>query len=564
VHLLTETVIDKTERETYRPVWDDHEWAIHAHGLLLKELLKLVEVDCNPLEMLKLLIGDYASLDAWGSYTLTDVLNEHLEKIPFGDDQTYRDYFEGTSLPFTRVLWNMERRGIKVDMDAIDTLRQPMKTEIDEIKREMTKEAGQIVNLNSSLQMRALFYEEVAGEWQDPFGEAPKYWSKGGADGIKKPSTNKDALKDWADKGHKLATLMQQFRQLDKLHGTYLVGVPRWADGYDRIHTSLKQTGTVTHRLASGDPNLQNIPSRPPWGPLLRAVFIAGLWGDCNPDWCMPEVENIPVPDLPPETQMRFLVADYSQVELRITAHLSQDETMIQAIHDGKDLHCLTAAIAGGHDYDELYAAKKATNPSKRQLELLEERRRFKAVGFGIIYGIGAVKLGRDLGLPILKRTSRSGHVYEVCPEGEQLIEDYFNVYPGVKEFLDETTEFCEENLYVTTAIGRYRRLPMAISGERGLQARTRRQAGNSRVQGTAADITNEAMILCETDPVLRELGVRMLLQIHDELLFECPDIPEIVTAAKKRVLELMDNSIELSVPITAEIDDGYTWAAAK
>lgn len=558
----------QADRAPYVHLAEDHVLIEEAHELLLRQLRKEVKIDREPLDLLELLVNDYASLDAWGSFTLVDVLKEKLEDIYIDDDYstTLWDYFEETAAPFTRVLWNMERRGLKIDLPVIEKYRKPMEKEVGQIERKFVKLAGRDINLKSPPQMRELFYKkDNNGDWVDPFGNPPMKWTKGGASGQKMPSTDKEVIEHWADRGDKMAGILQDHRKFSKLHDTYLVGVPAWVDHRDRIHTSLKQIGTVTGRLSSGDPNLQNIPSRGIWGERIRQAFIAGFYGDCSPTWCVEELADIEMPDLPRETEMTLIVADYDQLEMRIMAHFSEDPVMIDAIHRGLDLHCRTAELAGGLDYDDLVKAKKAENPTPAQKALIEERSGYKAVGFGLIYGIGAVKLGRQLGYPIDTRVSRrSGRPFELCPKATETIEKYFDVFPDVAGFIDDTKEACREDLFVQTIAGRFRRLPDIISNDRGSAAYAERQSVNSIIQGSAADITIQAMLNCEFDPVLRKLGVRMLLQIHDELVFECPKIPWFVQQAQKRIRELMENPFDMLVPITVSMGTSDNWGEGK
>jgi len=518
------------ERQQYFPLLEDKTLIKEGHEIVLRELRKLIRIDMEPLEMLKLLVADYASLDAWGSFKLVHLFRDMLDEIETGSDEnseTLLEYFEGIAVPYTRVLWNMERRGFKMDLDLIDKYRRPMAKDISQIEREVVSMVGYDINLNSPLQLRqAFFTQDRNGDWVDRFDNPPMKWTKGGASGVKNPSTDKECIEKWAEKGDELASSVQDFRKLSKLHNTYLVGVPAWVDYRGRIHTDLKQHGTVTGRLSSGDPNLQNIPSKGDWGRRIRQAFIAGEWGECSPRWCMEHLRDVEVPDLHSDTPMRLIVADYEQLEMRIMAHFSEDETMIETIHDGNDLHSMTAALAGGYDYDEIVAAKKADNPTEGQLKLIDIRSGFKAVSFGLIYGIGPVKLGRQLGLEVTEhRNKRTGRIFERCPAATELIKTYFDIYPDVKRFIDGTKAACKEDLYVQTIEGRFRRLPDIISGDGGVRSAAERQAVNSIVQGSAADITVAAMIKCENDEELRSLGVRMLLQIHDELVFEVPDL---------------------------------------
>lgn len=559
----------KADRAPYVHLLEDMSLIEEAHEWMIRELRKRIEIDLEPLEMLRLLVCDYASLDAWGSFTLVDVFRALLddEHIDDSGDQAYtlQDHYLDVQQPYTRVLWNMERRGIPYDTEGSEQYAKPMGKQIGRLERSMVAEAGFDINPRSPDQMRALLYSKDSnGDWIDPFGEAPRFWSKGGKTGVKTPSTNKEAIAHWAEKGHTFSATLQEHRKLTKLYDTYLTSVPEWVDHRSRIHTNLKQHGTVTWRLASGDPNLQNIPARPPWGPKLRKLFVAGQWGDCSPNWCMEPLRDVPVPDLPPDFPMKLIVADYEQLEMRIMAHFSEDETMIDAIWRGLDLHCRTAELAGGLDYDELVAAKKADTPTPEQVALVAQRTGFKAVGFGLLYGIGPVKLGRQLGLQVTSKMGRNGRTYENCPDAQQLIKDYFGVYPKAKRFINGTKARCKEDLFVQTISGRFRRLPDILSTLKGISAMAERQSVNSIIQGSAADITGQAMLKCEHDEELRMLGVRMLLQIHDELVFEVPDIPELVEAAEERIKTLMEDPFEMLVPIAISMSTAYTWGEAK
>lgn len=554
------------EREAFRFLLEDMELLKEAHEYLLHELRKLVSIDMDPLEMLKLLVGDYASLDAWASYVLCEVILEKLGDEAIDDElYTLADYYVDEAVPYTRVLWNMERRGFPIDMAVLDKQRIPMGKKISALERKVVSLVGRDVNLRSSQQMLEIFYEKDGnGNWVDSFGDPPIKWTKGGASGVKMPSTDKEVIAVLADKGDEVAKVLQEHRQFSKLHDTYLTGLPTWADHRGRIHTDLKQGGARTGRLASGDPNLQNIPARGEDGSKIRLGFVAGKWGDCSPDWCVESLLGVSVPDLDPDTPMTLIVADYAQLEMRILAHFSEDEELCKVIRSGKDIHSMTAALAGGYDYVEVAAAKKAHNPTPRQKELLDVRSGMKAVGFGIMYGIGAVKLGRDLDLPITTTVGRNGKTYERCPEGQKLIDTYFGIYKGVKRWINDIRENCREDLFVQTICGRFRRLPDIVSSERGLAAEAERQASNSVIQGSAADICNKAMLKCEHDPELRALGVRMLMQIHDELVFEAPDIPKFLEPSKDRVRVMMEDPYPMLVPIQISMDTARSWGEAK
>lgn len=566
--MVSDVLLAPSERAEHAQLLESKSILEEVHEHLLRNLRRKVKIDLEPLEMLRLLVSDYASLDAWGSFMLVDHMSEKLDDEFLLEEEgtTLLDFYWNKAAPFTRVLWNMERRGFAFDKDAAEACSTPMAKDIGRLERSVVALAGRDINLSSPKQLVELFYKkDTNGDWVDPFGQAPKFWTKGGASGEKSPSTKEEAIAEWAEKGDAIATALVEHRELSKLYGTYLIGVPKWVDHRNRIHTDLKQQGTVSGRLASGDPNLQNIPARGEWGRRIRQFFVPGLWGDCSPDWCMEELLDVPVPDLAPETPMTLIVADYSQLEMCIMAHFSGDEVMIDAISSGKDLHSVTAHLADGYDYDLLVAAKKAKSPTREQLQLIDVRNGYKSTGFGLLYGIGPVKLGRQLGYPVTSSVSRkNGRVYEKCQQAEELIGKYFGVFPGARDFIDSTKELCRENLYVKTLVGRYRRLPDIISNDRGMSSQAERQAVNSIIQGTAADIAQEAMLRCEYDEELRALGVRMLLQIHDELVFEVPDIPEFVSAATQRITECMENPFPMRVPIKISIGTASSWGEAK
>ncbi len=458
----------------------------------------------------------------------------------------------------------MERRGFRLDQDTVEEMRIPIKADIDRLERDLVRLVGWGVNAKSPSQLREIFYtQDARGEWLDPFGEPPKFWSSGGVTGVKNPSTNKTAIAEWAAKGHDVAITLQEHRTLSKLHDTYLKGLPLAVDNNSRIHTDLKLHGTVTGRLSSGDPNLQNIPSRGDWGAKIRKLFVAGKWGDC-PNFCLSDMDPEFVIDLPPQQQTTLIVADYEQLEMRIMAHMSGDLQMIETINSGKDLHSMTAALAANYDYDEISAAKNADDPTQEQKELIEVRAQMKAVGFGLLYGIGPAKLGHQLGLKVTSSLGRNGKVYEKCKEAQDLIAKYFSIYPRVKDFIEYTHELCEDRLFVQTVLGRYRRLPDILSDDKGTASMARRQSVNSIIQGSAADIAITAMLNCESSLDLKALGVRMLMQIHDELVFEVPDIPEIVEEAKVLIRENMENPIPMDVPIIVSMDQANSWGEAK
>ena len=579
---------DHKERPAWASCLEDKKLIEEAHWLLWSKMLGLIDLDCDPIEELRRRVSDYASLDAWASFALVDFFREELEEeemisedVELGNAEpiTLFEHSEVNRTPFIGTLWNMERRGLTFDSERAKVYSIDMQKHLQRLERAIVKETGELhFNPNSPKQLREVFYStDRNGEWIDPFGDAPKKMTSGGASGNRMPATSKDVLEIFAGKGNALADLILQFRQYDKLNGTYMVALPEWVDRRGRIHTQLKSTGAVTWRLSSSAPNLQNIPAKDPvWGKKIRQLFTAGLFGDCDPMICVENLRNVPVPDLPDDFPMRLIVADYRQLEMKIMAHFSEDEGMIEAILAGLDLHCQTVVLASQRGvpgipanvlYDEVKEAKAADEKmATAEQELLAQKRgELKSTGFGIIYGIGALKLGMQLGLPIEKKVHRNGTTRDWCPVAQELIKAYLHdIYPGVGEFIQNTKEQCREELAVYTVLGHPRRLPDIVSREGGLRAQAERQSTNARIQGSGADITNEAMLRCEADEELRRLGVRLLLQIHDELVFEVPDDDRYAIPAKKRIRELMEDPFPMRVPIDIDIEEGYNWGDAK
>ena len=585
--------IEKKERRLFLWMLEDPELLREAHDVIYESLLALTGIPPNPVEHLRELTCDYSSLDAWASHELVDVFREILalpememvtEGVRDGSERPrlLLQHSEEKRVPFIRTLWNMERRGFKIDVEGTRPYAIDMQKVIDAAERDIVKETGDIhFNPNSPPQLLdKLFTHDASNGWRDPFGDAPKKWTGGGTSGVKMPSTDKSVLEDFAGKGLPLATLILQHRQFRKLKADYMEGLPRWVDRNCRIHTGLKSTGAVTWRLSSSDPNLQNIPAKDPfWGKRIRGLFIAGLWGECSPDLCFDHMRKIPVPNYPYNQKMRLIVADYKQLEICVMAHFCRDQTMLDALWAKQDLHCKTVAMASalgaaglpkGITYEMAVAAKKAADVKGYILTQMEEflinkRAQLKSTIFGIIYGIGAVKLGMQLGLPIIKRKGKNGIVRDTCPEAQMLIESVlYEIYPGLGAFIEATHELCRKELVVYTVAGHPRRLPDIISNDRGRSSQAERQSVNVLPQGSGADIVNEAMLKCEGDEELRRMGVRLLLQIHDELIFECPDIDEVVERAKARVKVLMENPYPMRVPILVDIGDGPSWGQAK
>jgi len=480
--------------------------------------------------------SDYASLDAYNSTMLRHRFDKLLGEQELYPNMSARDFFYQVEVPFTKLLWKLERRGITVDAGYLKSLQGPMEAEMIRIQREFAHERGQLVNLDSTLAIRDFFFNHLRKQ--------PIKMTKGGASGNKQPSTDAEVLEAWAGEGDRWAQLLLAHRSISKIYGTYVTSLQEWIDQYYRIHTSLNQTGTVTGRLSSSEPNLQNIPRPGEDKFKIREAFIPGAG-------------------------KVLVVADYSQLEMRLMAHFAGDEKMIEAIWKGIDLHCLTVSEMHGIPYDEVMAAVKAEKAFKkgerkeplteREEELLFMRQSAKATGFGIIYGIGGPRLAANL-------TAMGKRIVEE-EEGFRLIDRWFGVFPGVKSYIELTKNLLWRTGYVQTIMGRFRRFGDLRGMNKRDSAQAERQGGNAIIQGSAADIAKMAMLNAESDPELARLGASLLLQIHDELIFECPDDKETIAAVKKRVKDIMENPFganALKVPLPVEIGHGYSWATAK
>lgn len=478
---------------------------------------------------------EYSGLDAYATHRVDSYLTEKLKEEQIGTGWSLNDHFEAWEAPFTRTLFNMERRGFTICTGHLRTQKGPMEKAMLDIEGTIAQMAGWVVNINSTKQLRTLFFEQL------------KYdivkMTDGGTTGNKQPSTDEEVLNVFIDKkGCPFAKLIMEHRKISKIYGTYIEGLLSWVDREMRIHTTLKQGGTVTGRLSSSEPNLQNIP-RPKGDRFrIREAFTAA----------------------PGKV---LVVADYDQLEMKLMAHFSGDPRMVEAIASGKDLHCVTVSLMFGENYDDVYAAKKAKNPTPEQDILLMKRQSAKAVGFGLIYGIGPMKLAGQLSDELKRLVTKE--------EAQHDIKRYFGAFPGVDSFIKSTHQACHRTEYVQTILGRKRRLPQinARGGSahdedsKGIVAEARRQSVNSIIQGTASDVAKAAMLRAEHDEELRSIGAELLMQIHDELIFEVDDNPEAIAATKRRVTAIMEKpftDFDMNVPLTTEAHHGYTWTEAK
>ncbi|MBE3590025.1 MAG: DNA polymerase I [Firmicutes bacterium] len=402
--------------------------------------------------------------------------------------------WETVELPLMPVLARMEAAGICVDRAALEELGRVFKARIAELEGEIYELAGGPFNINSTQQLGAILFERL--------GLAPLRKTKTGY------STDAETLEALAAE-HPLPAKVLEYRGLVKLQSTYVEGLAAQIDeATGRIHTTLAQTVAATGRLSSVDPNLQNIPVREELGRQLRRAFVA-----------------------PPGHLL--LAVDYSQIELRLLAHFSEDEGLLAAFRDAADIHRQTAAEVFG-------VAPEDVTPEMRSAA--------KAVNFGIVYGISDFGLSRNLGIP-----REAAH---------EFIQRYFERYPGVKRYLESTVQRARETGYVRTLFGRIRHLPEIHSRNFARRQYAERTAMNTPLQGTAADLIKIAML--RADRALRERGLRarMVLQVHDELIFEVPE--EELAAARELALGALAGAAELRVPLVAEAKCGPNWYAMR
>ena len=392
--------------------------------------------------------------------------------------------------PLIEVLFEMEREGVLLDRAVLAELSARAAEEIERLRHELLGLAGEEINLESGPQVAKVLFEKLGLK---PGGKTP-----GGA-----LSTRSDVLEELG-RAHPFPVLLLEYRALTKLKSTYLDALPAAADPADgRVHTTFEQAGAATGRLASYDPNLQNIPMRSPQGRAIRRAFIAAPG--------------------------RVLAgADYSQIELRVMAHLSGDPQLIQAFKSGEDVHESTAR--------RVFNVSGPLDPALRA--------RAKIVNFGIMYGMGARSLSAQMGIGL--------------EEAQDFIAHYFRVYARVREYLDQIVVEARRRGYVETLLGRRRYLP-ELSSERGMErSNAERAAINTPIQGSAADLMKLAMIRVRNALKLRHPSARLLLQVHDELLLECP--AEEASAVSERVRAEMEGCFELSVPLLVTVGHGATW----
>lgn len=425
--------------------------------------------------------------EAYVNFAAVEILNRKLQ------DAQMDHLFQDIEMPLVFTLYDMEQNGIRIEADALKEYGDQLVGKINELEKDIYQEAGETFNINSPKQLGVVLFENM----KLPGGRKTKTGY----------STAADVLEKLAPEYPVVAKILE-YRQYTKLKSTYADGLANYIQEDGRIHGKFNQTITATGRISSTEPNLQNIPVRMELGRLIRKVFI-------------------------PEDGYRFVDADYSQIELRVLAHCSGDEHLIQAYKEQSDIHRITASQVFHIPFDEVTP---------------QQRRNAKAVNFGIVYGISSFGLSQDLSI--------------TRKEAAKYIDDYFATYPGIKTFLDDAVAHAKEKGYVVTLFGRRRPVPELSSSNFMQRSFGERVAMNSPIQGAAADIIKIAMIRVNQRLKDQKMKSRLVLQVHDELLIEAyePELEEVQTILK----EEMEHAADLKVPLEIDMHTGDNWYEAK
>lgn len=428
-------------------------------------------------------VVDYACYEAYVAWKSKEVLESNLK------EKGMYELYENIEMPLVFVLYDMEKEGIRADGDKLKEYSRELAVSINKIEKRIYEEAGEEFNINSPKQLGIVLFEKL----QLPNEKKTKTGY----------STSAEVLDKLAP-DHPIVADVLEYRQLSKLKSTYADGLINFIEQDGKIHTTFNQTITATGRLSSTDPNLQNIPIRIELGKLIRKVFL-------------------------PEQGHLFVDSDYSQIELRVLAHLSDDEKLIAAFKNGQDIHRSTASLVFDTPFDEVTDI---------------QRRNAKAVNFGIVYGISAFGLANDLNIG--------------RKEAQAYIDSYFEKYPKIKAFLDKTVSEAKEKGYIKTMFGRIRPIPELSSSNFMQRQFGERVAMNSPIQGTAADIIKIAMIRVHDRLLKENLKSKLILQVHDELLIETAE------DEKEYVIELLEEEMhkaaDLKVSMEVGTECGYDW----
>ncbi len=486
------------------------EWLVHpeSHRLSLKDMAdeylrvqmthieELIGNGKSQISMAQVPIrtaADYAAADAEICMHLRPILQEQMDK------QNASKLFNELEMPLVPVLVEMERTGIGLDAGFLDDMAVEISGRMEDITNDVYKAVGYSFNLNSTQQLSKALFETLKLE--------PPNRRKKTSSGHY--STSASVLEFISDQ-HEVVEWLLEYREISKLKSTYLEALPRQINPKTgRVHTSFNQTGSVTGRLASSNPNLQNIPTRSELGRKVRQAFIA-------------------------DEGMLLLSVDYSQIELRVVAHMSGDEAMLAAFRQDQDIHATTAAAIYGIKLNKVTSS---------------QRRHAKAINFGLIYGMSPFGLSRSTELTLA--------------EAEDFVKAYFKQFPRVQEYLNNLRKSAASDGYVETLLGRRRYFPnLSSQMNANLRQREEREAINAPIQGTAADIIKLAMIKMPKVLADNGLSARLLLQVHDELVLECPVDERQKTVEVVR--STMENAYPLSIPLSTEVHWGTNWGELK
>lgn len=506
--MLTDGLDPMQAIEALKPLWENeaiekrlydakgwmHELAAYSiemkgvsfDAMIASYLLKPNRADTAP----ELLVKEWLDTEDYDAAILDILCDTLAEKI---EEEALGKVFYEIEMPLVKVLYNMEAIGCEIDEKILKDLGTKYDWEIAQLQNEIHDLAGEDFNILSPKQLSVVLFEKL--------GLPVQRKTKTGY------STDVDTLEAIEDK-HPIVRKILEYRTLSKLKSTYIDGLLNAADQTGRVHSTFKQTVTATGRISSTEPNLQNIPVRTDIGREIRKAFIA--------------------------SEGNFLVgADYSQIELRVLAHMAQDPVMIEAFRKGEDIHARTAAEVAGCKIEDV------TN---------EMRSAAKAVNFGIVYGISDFGLARQLGI--------------TRKEASEYIQKYLDKYEGIRKYMHDIVEDGKKNGYVTTLFGRRRNLPELKSSNYNTRSFGERAAMNAPIQGTAADIIKLAMI--HVDELLEKEGfqAKLILQIHDELIIDTPQAE--VEQVKSLVDQCMESVIELKVPLVADVKSGLSWYDTK
>jgi len=443
--------------------------------------------------------ADYATADADMTHRLISLFEKELE------EKDVRSLFDTVEMPLVPVLVDMQRTGVAINSEMLTKMSEELGAQLGEIQHDMYLTVGHEFNINSSQQLGDVLFNELR---LPPTRRTQK--------GHSTDAAALDGLKELLDQGrgegvdpkaYDVLDKVLEYRQLSKIKSTYVDALPNLVNPKTgRIHTSFNQTGSATGRISSNDPNVQNIPVRTELGRKVRNAFVA----EKAPEWTL-------------------LAADYSQIELRILAHMSKDESLLAAFHRGEDIHAATASSVYDVPIDGVTS---------------DMRRIAKIMNFGVLYGLSAFGIRQQTGLS--------------AEEGQRFIETYFGSYPGIRTYIDETKEKVKANGYVETLLGRRRYIPEVSSSNRNIRNAGERMAVNMPIQGTAADIIKIAMIAIQDRLEEQKLHSKMIIQVHDELIFEVPR--EELEQMREMVTELMPASMQLDVPLDVELKTGDSW----